>query len=102
MEIAVQPPLPANPVVFFFGCRSQHKDYLYREELQRFKEAGTLLNVFPAFSRDQEHKIYVQHLMRNQAKLIWDLIGVRGGTFYLSGYGSSDTFSFSIIIHNRR
>jgi len=90
-----------NPVVFFFGCRSKAKDYLYEEELQQLKGAGTLLDVFPAFSRDQEHKIYVQHLMRQQAKLVWDILGVRGGYFYLSGYaaGVVQLLCSSPIVH---
>ncbi|NOY00514.1 MAG: hypothetical protein GXP30_12375, partial [Verrucomicrobia bacterium] len=47
----------------FFG--EIHKDtcYFYEEEWNSYLEDGTLTKITTAFSRDQDHKIYVHHKM---------------------------------------
>ncbi|KAI9205118.1 uncharacterized protein BJ171DRAFT_503040 [Polychytrium aggregatum] len=70
--------------VLFVGCRNQFKDYVYASEWQAACNRGQL-KVFTAFSRDQDEKIYVQHRIQEQAKLMWELIGVKGGFVFLSG-----------------
>ena len=59
--------------VVVFGCRYQKKDFLFGEYLQKLSEKGyiTLIN---AFSRDQEQKVYVQHKIKENAKIFGDLI----------------------------
>ena len=52
----------------FFGEQHQATDFLYGNELQEFQRKGKLHRLDLAFSRDQSHKIYVQHRMREQAK----------------------------------
>jgi sulfite reductase (NADPH) flavoprotein alpha-component len=47
----------------FFGERSAASDFLYREELEQMQASGLLTRLDTAFSRDQEHKIYVQDRM---------------------------------------
>jgi sulfite reductase (NADPH) flavoprotein alpha-component len=47
----------------FFGERSAASDFLYREELEQMQASGLLTRLETAFSRDQEHKIYVQDRM---------------------------------------
>ena len=44
-----------------FGCRNRGKDFLYGEEMEAL---GEWMGYHTAFSRDQEEKCYVQHLMR--------------------------------------
>ena len=39
-----------------------------------------------AFSRDQPHKIYVTHLLEQDADLLWNAIGVNKGHVYICGY----------------
>lgn len=53
-----------GPVIFFFGCRHEDKDFLYREEWEGLRVgAGAPLaperggGFFAAFSRDQEKKV---------------------------------------------
>ncbi|WP_338857334.1 sulfite reductase subunit alpha [Gordonia hongkongensis] len=48
----------------FFGDQHRGHDYLYAEELDRFVTDGLLDRLDLAFSRDQEHKVYVQDRMR--------------------------------------
>lgn len=50
-----------GPCVLFFGCRDRNIDYIYKDDIESFAEDGTLVQLFTAFSREQEHKIYVQH-----------------------------------------
>ena len=47
-----------------FGERSAATDFLYRDELHSMHARGTLTRLDTAFSRDQEHKIYVQDRIR--------------------------------------
>jgi len=69
---------------FYFGCRNRNIDFIYQEELERFVESG-VLTLHTAFSRDQAHKVYVTHLLRENAAHIWKLIGEDNGHFYICG-----------------
>jgi NADPH-ferrihemoprotein reductase len=40
--------------------------------------AKGVINLRTAFSRDQAAKVYVQHLIAQDSKMIWDLLQVRG------------------------
>lgn len=70
--------------VLYYGCRKQSEDYLYPEELANYEENGTLSKLNVAFSRDQEEKVYVTHLLRKDENLIWNLIK-EGGHIYVCG-----------------
>jgi sulfite reductase alpha subunit-like flavoprotein len=61
-------------VHLFFGCRSAEGDFLYRQEWQQLQQAGVLAGLHTAFSRDQPQKVYVTHLIRQQAALVWQLL----------------------------
>ncbi|KAG5324523.1 NDOR1 oxidoreductase, partial [Acromyrmex heyeri] len=69
--------------ILFFGCRNESKDYHCREDFERLSRKNNL-KVFCAFSRDQHHKIYVQHLIRQQRKLCWQFLE-NNGSIYLAG-----------------
>lgn len=51
----------------FFGEQSRAWGFYYEEELVAWERRG-LVRVDLAFSRDQPHKIYVQHRMRERAR----------------------------------
>ncbi|KAJ8379615.1 hypothetical protein SKAU_G00003930 [Synaphobranchus kaupii] len=70
--------------VLFFGCRSSSKDFYCQRDWEEMERAGQL-TLFTAFSRDQEDKVYVQHRVKEQAALLWDLITNRNGHFYIAG-----------------
>uniref|UniRef100_A0AAX7SEI4 NADPH-dependent diflavin oxidoreductase 1 n=1 Tax=Astatotilapia calliptera TaxID=8154 RepID=A0AAX7SEI4_ASTCA len=70
--------------VLFFGCRSKSKDFYFRTEWEEMMEAG-FLTLFTAFSRDQEAKVYVQHRVRDNGELLWDLIANKNACFYIAG-----------------
>ena len=89
--------------VLFYGCRKRTEDWLYKDEwdvsslkhrstkvttanaIQSFKEAlGDKLIIFNAFSREQSEKIYVQHLLKQNGKLVNDLLQKKAN-FYVCG-----------------
>ncbi|XP_029921186.1 NADPH-dependent diflavin oxidoreductase 1 [Myripristis murdjan] len=70
--------------VLFFGCRSEFKDFHFKTDWEEMRKAGQLA-LFCAFSRDQEDKVYVQHRVEEQSKLLWDLIANKGAYFYIAG-----------------
>ena len=72
----------------FFGERSAATDFLYREEVMAMQADGHLTQLDTAFSRDQEKKIYVQHLMMQNAKQLWSWLQ-QGAFLYVCGDASN-------------
>ncbi|KAJ8342848.1 hypothetical protein SKAU_G00327760 [Synaphobranchus kaupii] len=71
--------------VLFYGCRHRGEDFLYQEELEEFEKAGVLTQLNVAFSRDQEHKVYVQHLLKQNKEHLWKLIHSENAHIYICG-----------------
>jgi len=68
----------------FFGEQHRDTDFLYGDEWVNYQRQGKLHRLDLAFSRDQEHKVYVQHRMLEQAKELWSWL--QGGAwFYVCG-----------------
>jgi sulfite reductase (NADPH) flavoprotein alpha-component len=68
----------------FFGEQRSNNDFLYQEELTVMLKNGVLTRLDTAFSRDQSHKIYVQHRLLEQATEIWDWLQ-KGAHVYVCG-----------------
>ncbi len=68
----------------FFGDQRQAHDFLYEEELNQYLDEGSLHNLDLAFSRDQDHKVYVQNRMREQGAQLWAWLK-EGAHFYVCG-----------------
>ena len=68
----------------FFGAQKQGCDFYYKEDFDRFKSDGLLTRLDCAWSRDQAHKIYVQHRMLENAADIWKWID-DGAQFFVCG-----------------
>lgn len=78
------PSIALGETVLFYGCRNQEADFFYREEWELLK--GKMpLRVFTAFSRDQKAKHYVQDILRQQARLVHDLLHSQRGLVYVCG-----------------
>jgi len=67
-----------------FGEQHRATDFLYGKEFLAYQQQGKLHQLDLAFSRDQAHKIYVQHRMLEQAKELWAWLQ-NGAYFYVCG-----------------
>ena len=83
---------PAGPLVYYFGSRHRHEEYLYGEEIEAYLTSSVLTHAGLAFSRDQKKKIYIQHKMLEDGQMLAKMLGGKQGAkpedtgvFYLCG-----------------
>ncbi|EGC28725.1 hypothetical protein DICPUDRAFT_43883 [Dictyostelium purpureum] len=80
----------------FFGCRSEKKDFLYKDTLHSMLQDSTLTKLTTAFSREldinnhQDPNLevtcgYVQEKMKNHSKELYDLIINKNAFVYICG-----------------
>lgn len=67
----------------FFGEQRRAQDFFYEEQFGGWVKNGHL-RLDTAFSRDQDHKIYVQDRMRENEKDVWKWID-EGAEFFVCG-----------------
>lgn len=71
----------------YFGCRNPSEDFLYREELEGYQNAG-IVKLHTAFSRvENKTKVYVQHMLEEDKAEIIRLLD-QGAKLYICGDGS--------------
>ena len=68
----------------FFGEQRCKCDFFYQDQLEEMKKLGVLTRFDTAFSRDQAHKVYVQHRMLDNSKDIFEWVEA-GAHFYVCG-----------------
>jgi sulfite reductase (NADPH) flavoprotein alpha-component len=68
----------------FFGSQQEKCDYFYKDEFDALRKDGYLARIDCAFSRDQEHKIYVQHRMHENSAELWKWLE-EGAHFFVCG-----------------
>lgn len=84
----------SGPILFFFGCRNEDNDFLYKDFWVSHSQNGGVLSeekgggFYVAFSRDQPQKVYVQHKMREQSGKVWELLS-KGAAVYVAGSSSN-------------
>lgn len=67
----------------FFGARHEASDFYYEKEFKALEAVGKL-KLTTAFSRDTDHKIYVQHRLKEEADQLWHWL--RSGAYlYICG-----------------
>ncbi|RQM14350.1 hypothetical protein DD237_005873 [Peronospora effusa] len=71
--------------IMYFGCRRRDEDFIYKDELDGFQESGVLSELHLAFSREQEEKLYVQHLLVQNGQATWELICDNNAHIYVCG-----------------
>jgi NADPH-ferrihemoprotein reductase len=71
--------------IMYFGCRRRDEDFIYKDELDQFQESGVLTELHLAFSREQERKVYVQHLLGQNGQATWGLIRDHDAHIYVCG-----------------
>jgi len=77
--------LNIGPNVLYFGCKHAATDQLYKDEIESFMQQDVLTHYYPAFSRDQKNKVYVQHLLEKNKEETWDLIHNKGASIFVCG-----------------
>lgn len=81
---------PAAPILFFFGCRNETKDFLYKDFWFSHTKNCKVLSeqkgggFFVAFSRDQPQKVYVQHKIQEEGIKVWNFLK-SGAWVYVAG-----------------
>jgi len=68
----------------FFGNPHFRRDFLYQTEWQQALKRGELQRLDLAFSRDQAHKVYVQHNLRRAGRDLYDWLE-NGAHLYVCG-----------------
>ena len=88
--------------LIFFGCRHRLKDYLFENELNDLcQNEDVQLNV--AFSRDAPpNKVYVQHLIGQNADAVWSIIDPKQGNGIIVLSGSSQKMPQDVMKILRR
>lgn len=69
----------------YFGCRHQKKDYIYGALLQEWHRRGQLFRLRTAFSRDENSRTYVQHLLYEDREIIFNNIILAKGYIFVCG-----------------
>ncbi|KPI88857.1 putative p450 reductase [Leptomonas seymouri] len=70
--------------ILFFGCRRHAEDHIFEEYCKQALEDGVLSVLDTAYSRDQAHKIYVQHRLKERAAEVWEMLA-SGANVYVCG-----------------
>ncbi|ORX36114.1 NADPH-ferrihemo protein reductase [Kockovaella imperatae] len=73
----------AKRTILYFGCRSRSNDLYYSSEWTRYETLGFKLRV--AASRDQDEKVYVQHLIKEDRATINQWLYDCKGYIFISG-----------------
>lgn len=75
--------IEVGPLLYYFGARYRSAEYLYGEEIEAYVRDGVIGHTGLAFSRDTKAKVYIQHKMNQDGKLLADSLD--DGVFYLCG-----------------
>lgn len=81
-----------------FGDQHRHCDYIYEDEITAMQNDGLVTQLDLAFSRDQEEKIYVQHRMLENSKMLFEWLE-EGGYFYVCGDASRMAKDVDAALH---
>jgi len=66
----------------FYGCRNQLDDDYYSQE---WEEMTPHLQVYKAFSRETDSKVYVQHKIKENAELCAKLLVDQNASVFIAG-----------------
>ena len=80
--------LEVGPLIYYFGSRYRSQEYLYGEEIEAYIASGIISHAGLAFSRDGKDKVYIQHKMKQDKKLLASSLrgtGPDAAYFYLCG-----------------
>jgi sulfite reductase (NADPH) flavoprotein alpha-component len=67
-----------------FGERNAEHDSFYKEDIERWRASGLLTRADLVFSRDQDERVYVQHVIQRSEDELRDWV-TQGATIYVCG-----------------
>ncbi|AOA64386.1 NADP-cytochrome P450 reductase [Komagataella phaffii CBS 7435] len=71
--------------ILYYGCRNSEQDFLYRDEWPTYsKKLGDKFKMYTAFSRENSHKVYVQHRLLENSREFIELMD-QGAFIYVCG-----------------
>lgn len=76
--------MKAEDNLCFFGFRNRTKDFLFGEEWNDLASKNCISS-YPAASRDQDEKVYVQDLISKESEQVWKVISNPKGLVYVCG-----------------
>ncbi|MEO0588255.1 MAG: hypothetical protein AAF078_11505, partial [Planctomycetota bacterium] len=82
----------------FFGDQHEASDFLYRDQIEGWLADGTLDRFDPAWSRDQDAKVYVQHRMLDAGEELWQWLQ-DGAAIYVCGDASRMAKDVDTALH---
>jgi len=82
----------------FFGEQRSRCDYFYRDEFESLQKEGVLTRLHTAFSRDQTHKVYVQHRLLENGKEVYAWLQ-EGAHFYVCGDEARMAKDVDVALH---
>jgi sulfite reductase (NADPH) flavoprotein alpha-component len=82
----------------FFGNQRRDMDFLYRSDLEELAAKRVLSRMDLAFSRDQTHKVYVQHKMLEAAQELWRWLA-NGAHLYVCGDAKRMAGDVDLALH---
>ncbi|CAO3687546.1 unnamed protein product [Rhizopus stolonifer] len=76
-----------GPVHVYYGFRNRSVDFLFENEIREFEADGTITQLCLAESRasDGSPKVYVQDLIKQNSKELFDLITKKDAAIYICG-----------------
>ncbi len=83
----------------FFGEQRRESDFFYEREWEAALADGSLTKLTTAFSRDQVHKVYVQHRMLEESAEFWKWLE-EGAIFYVCGDASRMAADVDAALHS--
>ena len=60
-------------------------DFYFKDEWSKLCDGHENFQLLTAFSRDQEDKVYVQHVVKDHQDLVGDMVSNGGAFFYIAG-----------------
>ncbi|KAG5513853.1 hypothetical protein PMAC_000475 [Pneumocystis sp. 'macacae'] len=85
--------------ILFYGCRYKNIDFLYKDEWDEYKNVmGNLFEMYIAFSRETNKKIYVQDLLEQNSFKINKILECNG-ILYICGDAARMARKVNMILH---
>jgi cytochrome P450/NADPH-cytochrome P450 reductase len=75
---------PHGDNLLFFGCMDRKKDFIYGDDILDWSKRG-IIRFIPAYSHEQEERIFVQHKMMEHSASLWEFINAPDTHIFICG-----------------